>query len=85
MRIDPAGLPFIGGALALALIAGVGGSAGLAAAPFVVLAGVLPFFLFATPSGRGRATGTVLSPADGRVLVAGAAVAAAPPDGTGSR
>jgi phosphatidylserine decarboxylase len=82
LRIDPAGLPFIGGALALALVSGAAVS-WLLAAPFVVLAGFFLFF-FRDPE-RGRPDSgpdDVLAPADGRVLVAGAAMADATPPGT---
>jgi phosphatidylserine decarboxylase len=81
MRIDPAGLPFIGGALALACVSGaVGGW--VFAAPLVVLGGFFTFFFRdpdrATPAGSRN----VVSPADGRVLVAGMAdVTGAPPGG----
>ena len=70
MRIDPAGYPFIGGAL-------VAGALGI---PFLVLAGFFLFF-FRDPERLVHASAdAVLSPADGRVLVAGPAVpAAAPP------
>ena len=79
MRIDPAGLPFIAGALGVALL--VGAAAGWPfAVPLIVLAGFFLFF-FRDPERRIVATANaVLSPADGRVLVAGpAAVDAAPP------
>jgi phosphatidylserine decarboxylase len=86
MRIDPAGLPFIGGALALAIVAGAA-FAWLLALPFLVVAAFFVFF-FRDPD-RSFAFGDlddgddiVLSPADGRVLVAGDAVAAAAPPGT---
>ena len=70
MRIDPAGWPFIGGALLFGILAewfiGPGG-----AAIFLVLACFFLFF-FRDPdrpiTGEPRA---VLSPADGRVMVAG--------------
>jgi phosphatidylserine decarboxylase len=80
MRIDPAGLPFIGGAALLALIAGA--AAGwFAAAPFLVLAGFFVFF-FRDPERRPPPEpDAVLSPADGRVLVAGEAIAGAKPEG----
>ena len=75
MRIDSAGWPFIGGAIALALIAGSAVN-GWAAAPFLVLAAFFVFF-FRDPERSIPATAdVVLSPADGRVLVAGEAVAA---------
>ena len=79
MRTDPAGLPFIVGALGAALL--LGAAAGWPyAVPFVVLAGFFLFF-FRDPDRRIVTTANaVLSPADGRVLVAGpAAVDAAPP------
>lgn len=81
MRIDPAGLPFIGGALALSAIAGAAASWPLAAS-FVALAAVFLFF-FRDPERGGRdvADGEVLAPADGRVLVAGPAPAEAAPPG----
>jgi phosphatidylserine decarboxylase len=80
IHIDRAGLPFIGGALALALISGTA-VAWLLALPFVLLGGFFLFF-FRDPERQVRAeAGRVLSPADGRVLVAGDAVAAAAPSG----
>jgi phosphatidylserine decarboxylase len=80
MRLDPAGYPFIIGALAAAAIASVVfGWPG--AAPFLVLAGFFLFF-FRDPERRISPAGdAVLSPADGRVLVAGPAVAGAAPAG----
>lgn len=78
MRIDPAGLPFIGGALALALASGAA-IAWVLAIPFVIVGAFFVFF-FRDPNRRTPIdSGVVLSPADGRVLVAGAAVAGAPP------
>ena len=70
MRIDLAGLPFIGGALALALVAGAA-VAWLLALPFVVARRVLRVLF---PRSRTRVASRrrrrcVLSPADGRVLV----------------
>jgi phosphatidylserine decarboxylase len=78
IRIDPAGYPFIIGALALALISGMA-ITWLLAWPFVLLAAFFLFF-FRDPERqvRDQADG-VLAPADGRVLVAGPATAAAPP------
>ena len=80
MRIDSAGFPFIAGALAAALLLGV--LAGwLFVIPFVVLAAFFLFF-FRDPERRIEATRDgVLSPADGRVLVAGPAAADAAPPG----
>ena len=80
-RIDPAGLPFIGGALALGLLAGA--TLGwLLVWPFLALA-VLFLFFFRDPD-RAITAGDdlVLSPADGRVLVAGPALADASPPGS---
>jgi phosphatidylserine decarboxylase len=78
--IDPSGFPFIVGALAVA--AGLGAWLGLwFALPFLLLAGFFTFF-FRDPERRAAAAVTaadVLSPADGTVLVAGPATAAAPP------
>jgi phosphatidylserine decarboxylase len=80
VRVDPAGLPFIGGALAIALVSGAAVSWALAS-PFVVL-GVFFLFFFRDPERRiADAADAVLSPADGRVLVSGAAIAEAAPPG----
>ena len=81
MRIDRAAWPFVGGALAVSALAGVSLSWPWAV-PGVVLGGFFLFFFRdptrAVPSGRDH----VLSPADGRVLIAGDAVADAAPPGT---
>jgi len=81
MRLDPAGLPFIGGALLVALIAGAA-IGWILAIPFVVL-GLFFLFFFRDPERLPPTeTGLVLSPADGRVIIAGSALAdAAPPPG----
>ena len=80
VRIDPAGLPFIGGALALGVIAGAAISWVLAW-PAVALSVIFLFF-FRDPDRRISAgADVVLSPADGRVLVAGPAMADAAPPG----
>jgi phosphatidylserine decarboxylase len=81
MRIDTAGLPFIGGALALAVIFGAA-VAWILALPFLVIAGFFVFFFRDPERAVPADTEKVLSPADGRVLVAGDAVAAAAPPGT---
>ncbi|HYM23835.1 MAG TPA: phosphatidylserine decarboxylase [Vicinamibacterales bacterium] len=82
MRLDPAGYPFIGGALAIGAVAGAAGSA-IWAAPFAVLALFFAFF-FRDPDRAAPAEGdeAVLSPADGRVMVAGPALPDATPPGT---
>lgn len=80
MRIDPAGAPFIGGALAIALILG-GAVAWVFAIPFLIL-GVFFLFFFRDPARQPPTGGEiVLSPADGRVLVAGPAELDAAPEG----
>jgi phosphatidylserine decarboxylase len=80
VRVDPAGLPFIGGALTVALVSGAAVSWALAL-PFAVL-GVFFLFFFRDPERRiADAADVVLSPADGRVLVAGPAIPGAAPPG----
>ena len=71
MRIDPAGWPFIGAAVVLSLIAAalISPGAGLA---FLILAGLFLFFFRDPDRNVTQGQGTVLAPADGRVLVAGA-------------
>jgi phosphatidylserine decarboxylase len=70
MRIDPAGWPFVGGALVLALIA-----AFLISAPLgVILLALSAFFLFFFRDPDRVVTtapNIMVSPADGRVMVAG--------------
>ena len=80
MRIDPAGYPFIGGALGAALLLGV--TAGWPyAVPLLVLAGFFLFFFRDPERQIVAARDAVLSPADGRVLVAGPAAPDAAPSG----
>jgi phosphatidylserine decarboxylase len=80
VRIDPAGFPFVLGALAAGLIAGAG-VAWWIALPFLVLAGFFLFF-FRDPERRSSTdSSAVLSPADGRVLIAGPALPEAAPPG----
>ena len=70
MRIDPAGWPFIGGAFVLAVIAAFAVHM-LAGGALLVLAGFFLFF-FRDPDRTVTQTAkAVLSPADGRVMVAG--------------
>jgi phosphatidylserine decarboxylase len=81
-RLDAAGLPFIGGALILAL-ASIAAGARVFAVFFFVMGAFFVFF-FRDPERRadpGTGDDAVLSPADGRVLVAGRATAAVAPAG----
>ena len=81
MRIDSAGFPFIAGALLVGLLVGAMGS-WLLALPWLVLGGFFLFF-FRDPQRVSPSTAAVvLSPADGRVLVAGPAVAESAPPGS---
>jgi phosphatidylserine decarboxylase len=80
-RIDSAGFPFIGGALAVGAALGAFFTWWLAL-PFAVAAGFFLFF-FRDPERQVTAgDNLVLSPADGRVLIAGDAVADAAPAGS---
>ena len=74
MRLDPAGIPFIVGALVFGLLAGTAFAWPLAV-PFAVLAAFFAFF-FRDPDRLAIdpiEENAVLAPADGRVLVAGPA------------
>jgi phosphatidylserine decarboxylase len=77
MRIDSAGLPFIGGALALALVSGLA-VAWILAIPFLVVGAFFVFF-FRDPD---RLVGSADAAEEDVVLVAGDAVAASAPPGT---
>jgi phosphatidylserine decarboxylase len=80
MRFDPAGWPFVGGALLLAAVSAAV-FAWPAAIPFAAAAAFFLFF-FRDPDRASPADADiVLAPADGRVLVAGPAVATAAPPG----
>lgn len=80
VAIDPAGWPFVGGALAVAAVLLVLLSP-IYSMPFIVLAGFFLFF-FRDPERQTTAQADmVVSPADGRVLVAGAATPEAAPFG----
>ena len=78
MRIDPAGWPFILGGLCLSLIAWLVGGAvyGLV---FLVLAGFFVFFFRDPERYTDAPDSAVISPADGRVMVAGDPTGTPPP------
>jgi phosphatidylserine decarboxylase len=78
MRIDPAGWPFVLGGLGLALISWfVGGAAyGLV---FIVLTGFFLFFFRDPERHHDAPDSAVVSPADGRVMVAGEPTGTPPP------
>jgi len=78
--LDPASAPFIGGALALALLSAVLLS-GWVALVFVLLTAFFVFFFRDPDRCVTASANAVVSPADGRVLVAGDADAAASPPG----
>jgi len=80
MRIDPAGWPFIGGSLILAILAALffgGGGAVL----FLILTGFFLFFFRDPERSITKDSDVVISPADGRVMVAGMPTGAARPAG----
>src|SRR5688572_32867071 len=80
MTIDRAGYPFIGGTAALAIVAALTvGSAG--AVPLFLLAAFFTFFVRDPDRVSSQDPNLVLSPADGRVLVSGAADAGGAPPG----
>jgi len=80
MGIDRAGAPFVGGALVLAALAAWLGS-GWWAIPFVLLAAFLGFFFRDPDRVIGSDALAVLSPADGRVMVAGPGQPSVAPEG----
>ncbi len=80
MTIDPAGYPFIGGTAALAVAAAL--TVGFAGAvPLLIVAGFFLYFFRDPDRVSPQDARLVLSPADGRVLVAGPADPAAAPPG----
>ena len=80
MRIDPAGWPFIGGALVLAIVAAFAVNTLLGVA-LLILSGFFLFFFRDPDRVITQDAAAVLSPADGRVLVAGAPTGQAFPAG----
>jgi phosphatidylserine decarboxylase len=80
VRLDPAGWPFISGAVALAILGGA--VAWPLSVPFLILTAFFLFFFRAPDRHHSANFDSVISPADGRVLVAGDAVPDAAPPGT---
>lgn len=81
MSIDRAGLPFIGSAFFVALLLAAFGFFWAAVVP-LVLAAFFVFFFRDPDRQTAHEAGDVMSPADGRVLVAGPAESAGAPPGT---
>jgi phosphatidylserine decarboxylase len=80
MRFDRAGLPFVGGAWLIALVAGLYGG-WLFAIPFVALGAFFAFFFRDPERVSPEGARAVLSPADGRVRFVGPAEAGVAPPG----
>ena len=70
MKIDPAGYPFIGGALVPAAIAAAAKRPGFATS-FALLGGFFAYFFRDPDREVPQAPGLAVSPADGRVMIAG--------------
>ena len=70
MKIDRAGYPFIGGALVPAAVAAAAKRPALAAS-FALLGGFFAYFFRDPDREVPQAAGLVVSPADGRVMIAG--------------
>jgi phosphatidylserine decarboxylase len=80
MRIDPAGWPFVLGALVPAVVVAAFGHLAWAA-PLAVLAGFFLFFFRDPDRATAVSAAEVVSPADGRVVVAGDPEPGAAPPG----
>jgi phosphatidylserine decarboxylase len=80
VKLDPAGYPFIGGTVAVALAAALT-VGGLGAVPLLILAAFFTYFFRDPDRVSPPDPQVVLSPADGRVLVAGPAAPDAAPAG----
>jgi len=80
MRIDRAGVPFIAGTLAPAAVLAVLGLPWLAL-PFAILAGLMTYFFRDPDRESPFDPAAVVSPADGRVLIAGPAGGGSTPAG----
>lgn len=70
MKIDPAGYPFIGGALVPAAVAAAARRPALATS-FALLGGFFAYFFRDPDRQVPQAEGLVVSPADGKVMIAG--------------
>lgn len=70
MKIDPAGYPFIGGALVPAAVAAAARRPALATS-FALLGGFFAYFFRDPDRQVPQADGLVVSPADGKVMIAG--------------
>lgn len=81
MKIDPAGWPFIGGAVLVAVVLALLGLEPLALLS-LVLSGFFLFFFRDPDRHTNAGPDDVVSPADGRVVVAGEPEPAAAPPGT---
>ena len=83
MRIDPAGWPFIGGSLILAILAAliIGGVGGGGAVLVLILTCFFLFFFRDPERSVTKDADAVISPADGRVMVAGVPTGEACPAG----
>jgi phosphatidylserine decarboxylase len=80
MRIDPAGWPFVlGAAVITALLWLLAGP--ILGVPLLVLSGFLLFFFRDPDRAHNASPSAVISPADGRVMVAGAPTGEATPPG----
>jgi phosphatidylserine decarboxylase len=81
VRIDPAGVPFVAGAVILAVVAGA--VAGWwYALPLLLLAAIFLYFFRDPERQSPHRPDAVLSPADGKVLVAGPALPGIAPPGS---
>jgi|SRR4051794_681696 phosphatidylserine decarboxylase len=80
MRIDPAGWPFVLGALVLALLVALAAHPAWSV-PFLVLSGAFLFFFRDPERPTEAAVADVVSPADGRVVLAGDPEPGAAPPG----
>jgi phosphatidylserine decarboxylase len=81
VRIEPTGYPWIGGALVAAIVVG-SLTTWAYSAPLFILAGFFLFFFRDPERVITDSPATVLSPADGRVMVAGRTTGQASPPGT---